>query len=510
VSGWKALSLAFFVGFVIRLVPEVLSYPHPIGFDTVYYATVMKSGVVWPHWGSFFGSSWLLLALIVSFRSLVGVDPFSLLKVLGPVLFGLNVAGVYWFARKALAWNVRLSVFASGFFALQLASLRISWDLLRNTLGLGLLLFTLPLIGLVDSRRGLVGFIVLGLLTVFAHEYAAVTLLVVVLGLLVWRFLKRRVDASWKRLLVGVVPSLTVFAVGVWVRFLQLDSAVGSNVIEVGDGARGYVRGVFFLVDYLGVKSSTDSYGSYWGLASSVLALFVLLYLSYSFLIWKGYFGNEILGTWTALLVVGAFGCLVFPFCALEYWHRWMFMFVYPFTFYAANGLRVSFKVFGEGIARLPSRKATGMVLVTVLLGVSYLFTPVLMARANVNVSSFPMTCTYFSVSPTVPYEDVDDVAQAMQWLQGRLSQNSCVILQHAFLSWGKLYLDNSQIIVHFELDVDSAVNVALERGFDHVFSVWWNVDIGWYGVSMPSGFVPAGDFGRLSVYEYSGGMNSG
>jgi hypothetical protein len=351
---------------------------------------------------------------------------------------------------------------------------------------------------------------VFSLLTVFAHEYAAVILLVVVLGLLVQRFFKRPVDASWKRLLVGVVPSLTIFTVGVWVRFLRLDSAVGSNVIEVGDGARGYVRGVFFLVDYLGVKSSTDSYGSYWALALSVLALFVLLYLSISFLVWKGYFKNEILGAWTTLLVVGAFGCLVFPFCALEYWHRWMFMFVYPFTFYAVNGLRVSFSGLDGGIVRLPSSKATVMVLVTVLLGVSYLLTPVLMARANVSVSSFPMTCTYFSASPTVPYEDVGDVAHAMQWLQGRLSQNSCVILQHAFLSWGKLYLDSSQMIVHFELDVDSAVNVALERGFGHVFSVWWNVDIGWYGVSMPSGFVPTGDFGRLSVYEYSGGMSSG
>lgn len=41
----RALVLCFVLGFVVRLMPEVLSYPYPIGFDTVYYAARIKSGV---------------------------------------------------------------------------------------------------------------------------------------------------------------------------------------------------------------------------------------------------------------------------------------------------------------------------------------------------------------------------------------------------------------------------------------------------------------------------------
>src|SRR3990170_1533817 len=79
------------IGFFIRLVPEVLAFPFPIGSDTVYYAFLMKSGVVWAHWSQFFTSAWLLNALIVPAYGVLQVDPFLLLKVVAPLLFGLNV-----------------------------------------------------------------------------------------------------------------------------------------------------------------------------------------------------------------------------------------------------------------------------------------------------------------------------------------------------------------------------------------------------------------------------------
>ena len=505
-TGWRALGSAFLLGFAIRLIPELLSFPSPIGFDTVDYAFVIKAGVVWSGWTSFFTSSWLLYAISVPFGRL-GIDPFALLKVLGPILFGLNVAGVFWFARKALGWNAQLSVLACGFFALQLASLRISWDLLRNCLGMGLVLFALSFVGRVKSRRGLAGFALLGVLAVFAHEYASVTLLGVVLGLLIWRFVGKRVDSDWRRLFAGVVPALAVFSVGLVLRFVPAGSTGGSSVIDVGDAVRAKSGGVFFLVDYLSVRSGIDFYGSYFGLVWSVLLLFVVLYGSVLLLVLKGFFRDEVLTAWTGLLLVGGFGCLVVPFCALEYWHRWMFMLVYPFTYFAVNGLRRVWALQGWGrfIGRLrfSRREARLMVLVSAALGISYLFTPVLMNSANVSISSVTATYTYFSTNPTVPYQDVSNVADVMRWLNVNMDADSCVALHHAFLYWGRLDLDDSHIILHFELDADRAVEAGFARGYSKVFFVWWNVPIGWYGVEVPVGFVQVFDSGRLSVYEY-------
>jgi hypothetical protein len=510
----KALVACLSLGLIIRLIPELLAFPLPIGFDTVYYAVAMKSGVILPHWSSFFTSSWLLYALIVPLYSLLQADPFLLLKVVAPLLFGLNVAGVYWFARKMLGWDLRMGLLAGVFFALQLASLRISWDLLRNTLGLGILLFTLSFVKEIDSKRGFALFALLSLLTVFAHEYAAVTLLVTILGLVVWRLIKRQIDSVSKRLTLAVLPALTVFLSGAYLRFFPVRYVLETNVISAGDTVSAKPLGLFFMVDYLHVRSSVDYYASYWTLVISVGVLFAVLYLPYLFLVVKGYFRNIVLSVWTGFLLIGAIGCLVVPFFALEYWHRWMFMLVYPFTFFAVSGFSKLSSKFAESKFHFSSlfsnKKAAAMVLLAFSLGIAYLATPVLMVYTSLDVPSVSGTYLYFSTNPTVPYEDVNSVVKAMGWLNDNLGATSCVVLQHAFLSWGQLYLDKSHAIVHFENDVNSAVNTAFGHGFSRVFFVWWNEPIGWYGISVPDYFVSAQDFGHISVYVYEGGNVGG
>ena len=193
-TDYRAVGLLFLVGLGVRLVPELLAFPLPIGFDTIYYAFVMKNGVIWAHWTSFFTSTWLLSAFTVPLYGLTQIDPFLLLKAVASVLFGLNVAGMYWFARKTLGWSLGMGLAAGVFFALQLASLRISWDLLDNTLGLGILLFALSYMKAVNSKRGFAVFASLSLFAVFAHQYAAVTLFATVFGVAIWGLIKARVD----------------------------------------------------------------------------------------------------------------------------------------------------------------------------------------------------------------------------------------------------------------------------------------------------------------------------
>lgn len=349
----------------------------------------------------------------------------------------------------------------------------------------------------------------LGLLTVFAHEYAAVTFLAVVVGLLVWNFAKSNEDVRVMRLAVGIAPALAVFFVGLFLRLSPVVKAHVSNVIEAENVASRGADGFFFLTDYLRVQSAVDNYATYWNLAGSVIILFAALYSLYLFLVLKGFFRNQVLTLWTGLLLLGAFGCLIFPFSALEYWHRWMFMLVYPFTFYAITGLRRlrlerRFTLHAKGF-RVSHFGGKLMVLGTVALGGCYLATPLLMTYSNVNLTYLVGSAAYFSTSPTVPYEDVGNVVDVMRWLNTSMEVNSCVLLQHAFLGWGRLYLSDSHVIVHFETDTNKAVAAGLGHGYTSVYFVWWNVKIGWYGVEVPQGFGRIHDCGRLSVYEYLG-----
>ena len=307
------------------------------------------------------------------------------------------------------------------------------------------------------------------------------------------------------RLLVGVLPALAVFVVGLGLQFFPVSYAAETNVIGLGEAISVKPGGLFFMEDYLSANSSATSYAGYWDLALNVGLLFAVLFLPYIFLVVKGFFRNGVLDLWTGLLVVGAFGCLLVPFAALTLWWRWMFMLVYPLTFYALSGLRRLFGKSREGKIRfaslISSKKSAVIVLLTFGLGAAYLATPVLIAFAGASVPFFPSTSLYFSTSPCVPYEDVDSVIQAMTWLNSNLDQDSIVVLQYVFLSWGQLYLDNSHTIMNVHSDVDLAVNTAFDHGFTRVFFVYWNQPIGWTTVVVPERFVSVQDFGRISVY---------
>jgi hypothetical protein len=432
------------------------------------------------------------------------------LKFLGPVLYGLNVAGMYFFARKMLGWTMTVSVLAGAFFAVQLASLRISWDLLRNTLGMGILLFTLPLIRQLDSKRGLALFVVFSLLSVFAHEYSAVTLLALCIALGLKGLVQGR-DRLSRRLILAVLPAFLVFVGGMYLRLFPVSyesPAVGPSVVWAKDVNPQAFGSFPFFVNYVGISTAVDFYPSYLFLVLSVLALFALLYFSYVYLVWKGFFRNRVLDIWTGLLLIGSFGCVISPFFALQYWHRWMFMLVYPFTFYAVNGAKVLLDRFPTD--RLRSRKfgivknkVSVMILATIFLGAMYLATPVLMVRAGFGIHSLYPICVYFSSSPTVPYQDVDGTIQAVQWLEDNMQDGSCAVLQQAFVSWAGLYFQNSDYVVGYVNDVNLAVNLALQNGCQHVFFVCWNENVGWYGAYVPESFVELQKFGRISVFQY-------
>ena len=366
----------------------------------------------------------------------------------------------------------------------------------------------------VNSRRGLAVFSVFSLLSVFAHEFAAVTLLVVILGLMTLSLFKRQMTARAKRLLLGAFPALVVFVVGLVLRFLIADYSADANVIWVNEPSSTGVGGLFFLENYLvknAMNASAISYGSYWDLALNVSLLFGFLFLSYLFLVIKGFFRSDILDFWTGLLLVGALSCLVVPFAALTLWYRWMFMLVYPFTFYAINGVKRLTEKIQEGTknlhlsSRLSNKRSVMMVMVTFGLGIGYLITPGLMIFANTSLPVPPSVPSYFSTSPTVPYEDVGSVTAAMCWLNNNTDDFSGVILQHFFLFFGQLYLGGDKLIFRVQNDVDLAVHVALDRGVSRVYFVYWNQPIGWPRVDIPAYFVSIRDFGRISVYACEG-----
>jgi len=505
----RGLFLAFVFGFVVRLVPEVLSFPYPIGFDTVYYAARMKSGVVWYHWSSLF-STWLVYAILVPLYSLTKVDPFLLLKVVGPLLYGGTAAGIYYFACEGLNWSVKKCLFASVFFVFQLAALGISWHFYRNMLGLMLLLFALPFFKKTESWREIALLAAVSLLVMFGHEYASVAILAIVLGLVASRFLKK--EKMPYRVLIAIFPAFIVFFGSIYFRIFPASFRVATNVIRVNDMVNPRPGGLFFLVDYLGVATPIQNYASYFELASHVVSLFALLYLVWLPLVLVGFFRDKILDGWTILLLIGSFGCLIVPFSALDLWHRWMLMLIFPFTFYAVNGFWKVLKSRDTWVAsglrwmswmKISRKSAIGISGVTVLLGSLFMTWPLISGRyglfgASTTWKYFPSTMQ----SSSVPLQDTEGIVKAIEWLDEHVTDGSAVLVHDVFFFWSELYLDEDHTVILFTSNLEAALSLALENGFSSAYFVWWNENIGWYGFTVPSDFVSVFESGRISVFQ--------
>ena len=509
VTNRRALVLSFALGFVVRLIPEVLAYPYPIGYDTVAYAARIQSGVIWSHWASVF-STWLLYAFTIPMYYVTRADPFLLLKLTGPLLYGLSACGVYWFSRKGLDWDTRKSLIAASFFVFQLAAFRISWDLLRNTLGMAILLFALPFVLKMETWKDFAWFILLSILVVFGHELASVVMFTaVVFGVMLNDLLKRN-KARLLKVSAAVSPSLALFLMSVCLRVFPPQLDVETNVVSAVQPSVG-PAGIFFLANYL-VGSGSGSYTGYFDLASQVFSVFIVLYLLCLPLVFVGFFRNRVLDVWTLFIVCASFGCLVMTFFALDWWDRWMFLLVYPFTFYAVNGLLKVFQS-ANGVVRpsfgwlkwMKVSKTTTVGLLSCMILFTSFYMGATLQSDNYVILSIPTISRYFSVAPTVPLRDVEGTVKVMEWLNGNMNDGSCVLAHSAFLSWARLYLDENHTIVAYSTDVEEALNVAASHHFSPVYLIWWGEDIGWYWFTVPSYFEPVFESDRMAAFQYSG-----
>src|SRR5208337_799913 len=97
--------------------------------------------------------------------------------------------------------------FITVFVLLQIAALRMSWDLYRNLLAVSLLLLTLTLLSLPRSRAK--GVLVTSLLIIIAltHQLVVAVFLLIILTLSVWE-LKQKEMTQAKESLVLLIPLL--------------------------------------------------------------------------------------------------------------------------------------------------------------------------------------------------------------------------------------------------------------------------------------------------------------
>ena len=305
------LLAAFFVPLAIRCIPEVLSWPYPIGLDTLRYIPALESGHALLSGPVVFVQSQLFYSVATLANWVIG-NPVVVVKIFGPLLMGSVALMMYLYARRGLGWGGFKSFLAALLVAIYFVSLRNSWDLYAQSFALIFLFAALVVLKSHRSPRRYVYAFPFLILTVLSHQLVSV-ILFFVLGLEAIRFLVKKTPRDF------VFSFVSLGLAGALFLFRTYSPKTGSVVIPTANVA------------------SEPSVA----LAVNMAGLLVYCYILILPLVAIGLvrLKSWVLRFW----VLWCFGVvvllMVFPNLPLYYWNRWVYLLVYPLLFFAVEGL---------------------------------------------------------------------------------------------------------------------------------------------------------------------------
>ncbi|MDH5266296.1 MAG: hypothetical protein OEW62_01305 [Candidatus Bathyarchaeota archaeon] len=454
-----------------------------VGFDTIsYYIPV---ALRWVNDGvgffEFIACAPLFYVLLVQLGFL-GV-PFAIsLKILPPILLGCLGLVVFVYARKVLAWSSEKSLGVSCLATLYFVALRISWDMLRNELGLILLFVFLILlhINLINDRwkhRFLL--LPVMLLVVLSHQLVAVIMFAVIFAWVLRKMVANEHGVA-KRLVLCSLPAALLFALTVYASFvISLDLSVLS-------GFPGRDSGGWF---------SLFGFSSYLDMVACMLGFFVYCYLPLLpfMLVGIRQFKNVELRGWFCWCLVGALSSFSSPYTFLLGGYRWTLMLVFPVAFFVVEGLgrlnSTSWRLVFSGVL--------------ILLSFSFALLPVNVAFPYFRF--FPYHVPSSMLQNSVPLSDCDDVVDALSWVGNKVGTNGVLLVHDTFHGWALMFLDREKVACYGYGDPEETARKMFGDGYNRLYVVWWVPGEGWHGVSMlPSCFVEVFRSNRIAVYEYN------
>ncbi len=365
--------------------------------------------------------------------------------------------------------------------SLYFVTLRVSWDMYRNMLGLTFILLSLPLLEDWKGPRKQVFLSGLIVLAVASDQLTAV----IALFLVGARSLTGLMRRDWDELtgLVRIaVPGVLLFF-----------SIVYAGQIASGIG----------LVQKQAATPTLESLGSslgFLGYSYLLLTPFILAGLkkvaSHDLRIWLVFCAGAVL---TALLPF--FGPIVMSY-------RWSLLLDLPLCVYAAAGLSRLARADYSAIGWLGGLQRHAIPLFGTLLVLStalYIALPA--QQAMVYYTAFPALLPTSMVQDTVPLSDMGSLKQLLGSAAARMDPGTVLITHQAIYGWARAYLPSSddRIINYQYYGPLQGVEMARSEGYSSVLMIWWVNGTGWHNQpNIPSGFIPVLQDGELAVYAYS------
>jgi hypothetical protein len=479
----KFLSAAFLIPLGIRAIPEIIVGPYPLGWDTIafYVPNTLDWAAGKAGLAEIIGTAPLMYMISVPVYLLSRVNPVWIFKIMGPVLYGMMIGALFRFLRIGLKWPNRQALGGALLTSLYFVTLRISWDMYRNMLGLTFILLSLPLIEDLKGPRKQALLSVLILLAVASDPLTGVIALVLVGSRALISLTKQQRD-EFMGMVKVVLPGAVLFLATVY-----------TGLIMTGVGLVGAQAPVPTPIS---VSLSLGFLG-YAYLALIPLILFGLRRVpNVELRIWSFFCIGIVL---TALLPL--FGPIVESY-------RWSVLLDIPLCIFAAAGLYKMVESVHPGFGWTRSLPRLILPTFSALLIVSAVLYMALPAQhAVVFYTAYPEQLPTSMVQDTIPMSDLGNLRALLDSAAARIGPTTVLITHQAIYGWARAYLPslNDRIINYQYNSPLTGVQMARSAGYTSILMIWWTNGTGWHNQPyVPSGFESLLAYGDLVLYTYN------
>jgi hypothetical protein len=474
---------AFLIPLFIRSIPEILVGPYPIGWDTIafYVPNTLDWAAGKAGFTEILGAAPLMYMISVPVYWVTRVNPVWIFKIMGPILYGSMIWALFRFLKIGLKWPDKQALGGALLTSLYFVTLRISWDLYRNMLGLTFILLSLPLIEDMKGPRKQALLSALIVLAVAADQLTGVIVLVMV----------------GARALIGLTRNQ-------WKEFAGIVKvALPGTVLFLATAYAGLiVPGIGLVSHQAPVPSLTSASLSLGFLGYAYLALVPLI------LIGLRKVRNIELRTWSVFCTATVATAILPFFGPIVESYRWSLLLDIPLCVFAAAGL---YRLVESVRPRIGwSRNFHRLILPTlsaVLMISATLYIALPAQQAMVYYTAYPELLPTSMVQDTIPMSDLGNLRSLLDAAAARIDPGTVLITHQAIYGWARAYLPSlSNRLVNYQYnDPLTGVAIAKSAGYSSVLMIWWVDGSGWHNQpNVPSGFRELIQNGDLALYTYN------
>jgi hypothetical protein len=493
-SNTAKIVIIFLFAAGLRAIPELFSGAYPVGFDTMqgYAPSILALPDDSPM--KLFGWAYSPLAiyLLGSVYELTKINVYLLLKIAGPIFYGIFSATFYYLLTHGLKWSTRKSLLVTFILILQPAILRMGWDQFREELGLSFFFILLgvtkcDIVSSIKKKSAALLVLTLSLLIVFSHQLAAILLFAVVLWQLLTYETKR--GKAFVTSILVIVPSVLIFAWQINGQFLNPMYDIHFSPLQLPNGASLFPFTNYFLSDprFIG--------GNYLTILSHVGSLLLFSIMPLIPFAIKGFSKDKVFLPMLIWLTIASFSILVYPWFALQMYWWWILLLPIPLTIYLGGYLEKA-QVFEN--KKFCHRKKIFIVLFVIgLLAVAYTSSAVKVVYLDA-ITYMPSGM----VESSIEFTDTTNVKLAITWANQNIPPNSILIIQEKIqgLSYSEMRHDFQIRVSPSLLTLNQAINLIPAEACIK-YAIWYKEDLNHQTFAVAK----IAEFGKIGIFQISG-----